>query len=143
MTYASVDNIKAVVPARDLELLTDHDGAADSIDDAKLAAALDDATAEINGYIAKRVTLPLADPPDRLRVVCRDLAVHRLYVNVGRVTEAQDKLRESALAYLEMVRDGKVSIGDATGGDEAQVSEGAVLVEGADRAMTRDSLRSF
>ena len=74
-----------------------------------------------------------------LRVVCRDLAVHRLYANVGRVTETQDKLRDSALAYLRMVRDGKTSIGDADGGAEIQTSDGSMTIE----VMSRDSLRNF
>jgi len=143
MTYATVDDIKTTVPARDLELLTDHSDAADTIDDAKISQALSDATAEINGYIAKRVTLPLADPPDMLRVACRDIAIHRLHANVGRVTETQDKLREAVVAYLIMVRDGKVSIGDETGGYEEQTSPGVVIDEGPDRVMTRDTLRNF
>ena len=113
------------------------------MDDARLEAALRDAAAEINGYIAKAVQLPLQSPPDMLRVVCRDLAVHRLYANVGRVTETQDKLRDSALAYLRMVRDGKTSIGDADGGAEIQTSDGSMTIEGPDRVMSRDSLRNF
>jgi len=143
VTYALITDLKATIPARDLQLLSDLDGAAGAVDDLRLEAALRDATAEINGYIAKAVKLPLEDPPDMLRVVCRDLAVHRLYANVGRVTETQDKLREAAIAYLKMVRDGKASIGDAEGGAQVQTSEGAVSIEGPDRVMTRDSLRRF
>ena len=143
MTYATVNDIKAVIPAHDLQLLTDQDGASDTIDDTKLAAALDDATAECNSYIAKRVLLPLADPPHMLKVACRDLAVHRLYANTGNIPEAQDKLQTAAVNYLKMVQDGKVSIGDETGGDEEQTSPGVVMDEGPDRVMTRDSLRRF
>tara|TARA_R110002074_G_scaffold60226_1_gene146074 strand:- start:793 stop:1224 length:432 start_codon:yes stop_codon:yes gene_type:complete len=143
VTYALITDLKATIPPRDLELLTDFDGAAGTVDDARLESALRDAMAEINGYIAKAVKLPLESPPDMLRVVCRDLAVHRLYANVGQVTETQGKLRDAAISYLKMVRDGKVSIGDADGGEEVQTSEGAVSVEGPDRVMTRDSLRRF
>lgn len=143
MTYALITDLKATIPPRDLVLLSDLDGAADAVDDVRLEAALRDATAEINGYIAKAVKLPLQDPPDMLRVVCRDLAVHRLYANVGRITDTQTNLRDAAISYLKMVRDGKVSIGDADGGAEVQTSEGVVSVEGPDRVMTRDSLRRF
>ncbi len=143
MTYASIDDLKATIPARDLALLTDFDGAGDTVDDDRLAAALRDGAAEINGYIAKVVTLPLVAPPDMLRVVCRDLAIHRLYANAGRVTETQEKLRDASVSYLRMVRDGKVSIGDEDGGAEIQTSEGVATVEGPERVMTRDSLRNF
>lgn len=143
MTYATVQQLKQSIPAHDLALLTDFDGAATVADDARILAALQDATAEINGYIAKVVKLPIADPPDMLRVVCRDIALHRLYANVGRITDTQENLREASMSYLRMVRDGKVSIGDETGGDEIQTSEGAVSIEGPDRVFTRDSLRRF
>ncbi len=141
MSYASVDNLKAVIPPHDLALLTDFDGAANEADDARLAQALEDATAEMNGYLAKVVTLPLASTPDYLRVVCRDLAVYRLYANLSRVSEDQQNLRDAAVSYLKMVQNGKTSIGDAT--DTVQTSEGVVTAEGPDRVMTRDSLRRF
>lgn len=143
MTYATVQDLQNTIPPRDLNLLTDHDGPSDAVVTSKLQQALNDAAAEINGYISKRVTLPLDNPPDMLRVVCRDIAMHRLQANIGRVTESADKLREAAIEYLSMVRDGKVNIGDETGGDEAQASDGVVMDDGPDRVMTRDSLRSF
>ena len=141
MTYATRDHIKEVTPERDLLLLTDFDGAADAVDDTKLDAALTDATAEINGYISKRVTLPLPETPDMLRVVCRELAIYRLHANVGRVTETQEKLRDAAISFLKQVQDGKTSIGDDQ--DTVQTSEGAVTAEGPERVMTRESLKGF
>ena len=141
--YATVDQLKDAIPAQDLILLTDHDGAADAVDDARLTSALQDATATIDGWIAKRVTLPLAEPPRMLMVVCRDLALHRLYANTGRVTEAAEKLHDAAMAYLAKVSKGEISIGDETGGDEIVTSPGAVVEEGPERVFTRDRLRSF
>ena len=52
MPYASVDQLKAVIPDTDLALLTDFAGG-ETASDARLDQALDDATAEINTYIAK------------------------------------------------------------------------------------------
>ncbi len=60
MPYASVDQLKEVIPARDLELLTDFEHSGEP-SDTRLQRALVDATAEINGYIAKVVKRPLAD----------------------------------------------------------------------------------
>lgn len=143
MSYASIDTLKATIPPTELQLLTDFDGARDTIDDARIQSALDDASAEINGYISKAVTLPIANPPAMLGVVCRDLAIHRLYANVGRITDTQEKLRDAAISYLKMVRDGKVSIGDETPEDTVQSSGGVASVEGPARVMTRDNLRGF
>lgn len=143
MTYATVQDLTDTIPTRDLQLLTDQDGASDAVVTSKLHAALNDATAEINGYISKRVTLPLDNPPDMLRVVCRDIALHRLHANAGRITDDKAQLRDAAIEYLRMVRDGKVNIGDEIGGDEQEASEGVVMSEGPDRVMTRDALRRF
>ncbi|MBO6789519.1 MAG: DUF1320 domain-containing protein [Dinoroseobacter sp.] len=143
MTYATPADLQAVIPDRDLKLLTDWDGIADTIDETKLQEALDDATAEINGYIAKRASLPLSEPPRMLLVVARDLAVYRLFANAGRVTETQEKLRDAGITYLEKVADGELSIGDETGGDEEPTSPGVVMEEGPERVMTRESLERF
>lgn len=143
MTYASVDDLKAVVPAADLSLLTDHDGVSDVIVEQRIVGALEDATAEVDGYIAKQVTLPLENPPRMLMVCCRDIALHRLYANIGHITATQDKLREGAIQYLRSVADGKLSIGDETSGDEIQTSPGAIVIEGPARVMTRETLKSF
>lgn len=143
MTYASPQDIVDRLPERELQLLTDFNGQADAIDGGKIANALDDAAAEINSYIAKVVTLPLASVPAMLSVVCRDLAIHRLYANVGKVTETQDKLRDAAISYLRSVQAGDASLGDETAADTVEASEGAVMVEGPDRVMTRDSLARF
>lgn len=143
MTYATVQDLTDTIPARDLQLLTDQDGASDAVVTSKLQAALNDATAEINGYISKRVELPLDNPPDMLRVVCRDIAIHRLHANAGTVTDDRVQLRDAAIEYLRMIRDGKVNIGDETGGDEQEASEGVVMTDGPDRVMTRDNLGKF
>ncbi len=78
-----------------------------------------------------------------LSVICRDLAVYRLYAHAGRITETQDKLRDEAIRYLRNVADGTLSIGDEIAGDQIETSPGVVIDEGPDRVMTRDKLRSF
>lgn len=143
MSYAALSDLKAVIPPRDLVQLTDFDGAADTADDVKLQQALDDASAEIDSRIAKAVDLPLASPPHILAVLCRDLAVHRLYSNIGMVTEAQTKLRDSAVAFLEKVGQGLLSLG-GTGGEPPQTaSPGVAMTDGPERLLTRDRLKGF
>lgn len=142
MPYADVTQLKAVIPAGDLALLTDFEGTA-LPSDARLEQALDDASAEINTWIAKAVDLPLADPPHILAVICRDLAMHRLYVNLGHDSEAYKRLRDDALATLRGIRDGKISIGDDGDGETRQTSPGVAMTDGPDRLFTRDSLKGF
>ena len=142
MTYASVTDLKAVIPSQDLRLLTDFEGA-EAASDTRLEQALADASAEINTWIAKRVTLPLAEPPHVLTVLCRDLAVYRLYLNLGHDTEAMRQLRRSALDLLKQIHAGEVSIGDDTAGQGETTSPGVAMTDGPDRRLTRSSLRGF
>ncbi|KAB6715855.1 DUF1320 domain-containing protein [Roseobacter sp. TSBP12] len=142
MTYATVAQLKAVIPSGDLALLTDFEGA-DTPSDDRLTQALDDATAEINSYIAKAVTLPLADPPHILTVICRDLAMHRLYVNLGHDAEVYGTLRKDAISTLKSIAKGDTSIGDDGDGDTELTSPGVAMTDGPARQFTRDSLKGF
>ncbi|MGR3479363.1 gp436 family protein [Salipiger marinus] len=142
MPYASTDQLKAVIPAQDLALLTDFDGAA-TASDARLEQALDDASSEINTYIAKVVKLPIANPPHILTVICRDLAMHRLYINLGHDTEVYDRLRKDAIAMLRSIARGETAIGDDGDGDSTLTSPGVAMTDGPARLFTRDSLKGF
>ncbi|MFI0477407.1 gp436 family protein [Paracoccus jiaweipingae] len=142
MGYASVTDLKAVIPARDLALLTDFEGGADAAVDARLEQALTDASAEIDGYIAKQLPLPLADPPHVLSVICRDLAMHRLYRNLGHDAERLKALRGDAIGWLRDVASGKVALGDDDNPPPPS-SGGVAMTDGPDRQLTRASLRGY
>lgn len=142
MPYASLDQLKEVIPARDLELLTDFERSGTPSDD-RLVRALNDATAEINSYIGKVVTLPLAEPPHILTVLCRDLAMHRLYVNLGHDMTTYQRLRKDAIKALEDMRDGKSAVGDDGDGPSELTSPGVAMTDGPERQLTRDSLKGF
>lgn len=143
MPYASLVQLKAVIPPRDLEALTDFDGVSGAADDTRLVQALDDASAEIDSYIAKVVALPLADPPHLLTVICRDLAMHRLYVNLGHDMEVYKRLRSDAVAMLKSIAKGETAIGDDGDGQAELTSPGVAMTDGPERLLTRRSLRGY
>lgn len=142
MTYASADQLKSVIPDNDLALLTSFAGGTGT-SDVRIEQALADATAEINTYIAKVVTLPFADAPHILTVLCRDLAMHRLYTNLGHNTDLYDRLRKDAVATLRAIARGEISIGDDGDGDSTQTSPGVAMTDGPERQFTRDRLKGF
>jgi phage gp36-like protein len=144
MSYASVAEFKAGIPERDLVNLTDLAvDATGEVQDARIQEALDDASSEIDSYIAKRVTVPMNPVPRILKVVCRDLALHRLYVNIGHSMDARKSLRDDAIGYLKSVARGDAALGD--GGDIAPTvtSPGVAMTEGPERQLTRDRLTGF
>lgn len=142
MTYATVAQLKDVIPSRDLVLLTDFEGAAEA-SDARLIEALSDAAAEIDSYIAKVVALPMIDPPRLLAVICRDLAMHRLYVNLGHDMETYKRLRSDSIATLKSIAKGETAIGGRADGKAEVTSPGVVMTDGPDRLLTRLRLKGF
>ena len=141
--YATIDQLKEVIPARDLELLTDFERTGDPSDD-RLVRALKDATSEINSYIGKVVdTRRLVEPPHLLTVICRDLAMHRLYLNLGHDMAVYNRLRDAVSATLRDIRDGNSAIGDDGDGASQLTSPGVAMTDGPERLFTRDSLKGF
>jgi phage gp36-like protein len=63
MAYAQPSDMIARYPNRDLVQLTNEDPTQQVVDDSVLQQALADASAEIDGYLESRFTLPLSDAP--------------------------------------------------------------------------------
>lgn len=140
MAFATIAQLKAVIPVRDLELLTDFEGI-DLPSDTRLEQALDDASAEISGYVGKLIA-GLADVPHVLTVICRDLAMHRLYINLGHETNPYEGLRKTHLVWLASVKKGDVSLGDDDG-TVIESSPGVAMTDGPEREFTRASLKGY
>lgn len=145
MAYASVADFKSGIPQRDLIALTDLGIEAEGeVQDARIQEALDDASAEIDSYIAKAVgKVPLSPVPRILKVICRDLALHRLYVNIGHSMEARESLRKDAIGYLKSVAAGDAALGDGGEVPPQITTPGVAMTEGLERQLTRDQLWGF
>jgi phage gp36-like protein len=89
--------------------ISDHTGQGDGVDEAAVQRALEDAGAEIDGYLAGRYTLPLASVPRVLVNVGCDIARYRLYKDIA--TDLVRKRYEDAVKLLEKVASGKVTLG--------------------------------
>jgi len=115
---------------------------ATSIDDPALEKALADASAEIDGYLAGRYTLPLANPPPVLKRNACDIARYHLYDD--RVTEQVQKRYDSTIAYLRSVGKGDISLGLDSSNQETPASSGGPKADpGNDRVFTRNSLSDY
>ena len=111
MPYATPDDLAVRYGADQLVDLTDRD--ADGLaDDPQIAQALEDASYEIDGYLAARYRLPLpATPPLLARIAC-DIAVFRL-LSLRRMGDIEDARRryEDARRLLEGLSRGVVALG--------------------------------
>jgi phage gp36-like protein len=74
-----------------------------------LNRALDDATAEIDIYLASRYILPLTTVPPMIVQICADIARYRLYDDAP--TDEVRLRYEDAIKLLTLISKGTVSLG--------------------------------
>lgn len=98
----------------------------------RLNQALDDASADIDGYISRM--LPLADPPPAMiKGRCVDIALFRLFG--GERGSPREALYQSALAWLRRVGNGEIALtnddGDDQDGNDVLISAGTKVFDEA------------
>lgn len=121
--------------------ITDRAGTG-AINTAVLTDALDQASVEIDGYLAGRYTLPLPSVPRLLEGICCDIARYRLSGAEAQETDAIRNRYRDAIKMLEALRDGKMSIG-LDGLNQPVQSGGAVLINAPGRTFSADTLGDY
>lgn len=143
MPYASLNDMIARYPNRDLVQLSNEDPTQTVVNAATLLQALGDASAEIDGYLESRFTLPLADPPTVLTRLSCDIAMYRLQSlrPLHDVADAR-KRYEDAVELLVRVTRGEVTLGLAADNTEPAASKESVVTEagGDTRGVSRQRI---
>src|SRR3970040_397704 len=130
--YATQQDLVDRFGAVELAQLTDRT-AGTTIDAAVVGKALADADDTINGYLAVRYALPLASAPKILARLAADIARYALFED--RATEIVAQRYKDAIAYLEDVARGRVSLGlDAA--NQEPVQAGGPAVDAGDRTFS-------
>lgn len=138
MTYATQQDMVERFGEQELIQLTDRDGTAGAIVTAVLDRALEDADAEIDGYLAAGgYTLPLASVPPILSRIGADITRYHLYDDAA--TEEVRRRYDRAVALLEAIAKGTVSLGAG----DPQGSAGSPETVAPTRVFTRDDLADF
>ena len=141
MSYATQQNLIDRCSEKELQQLTDRAiPPAGTIDDAIVAEALADADAEINAYIAVRVTTPVSPVPRILVTHAVSIARYRLWKDRASAKVTSDY--QDAIAWAQAVAAGKAALGDTTT-PTAPPSVGAPRVSAPDRTFTGDKLRGY
>ena len=101
----------------------------------RLNRVLDDASAEIDGFIAR--LLPLDDPPPAvIKLRCLDIALYRLFGGESEI----EKIYDGAVAWLRQVGDGKISLTESDGAD---ADGNDVLIDAGKRVFDKKTLDGF
>lgn len=144
MSYATAQDVINRYPNRDLVQLTNEDPTATTVNSTPITQALTDASAEIDGYIEGRFTLPLADPPAVLNRLATDIAMYRMQ-SLRPLHDLEDarKRYDDAVAVLSKVAAGELTLGLAADGKEPPLAASVETVQGPDRVFNRGNLKGY
>ena len=118
-----------------IQLTNKADAAGTIINTTVLNAAIADADAEIDGYLAAYVPLTII-PANLVRIAC-DIARYYLYDDL--VTEQVRARYKDGIAYLMKVAEGKISIGPDVGGNTEETNQSTINIQSTSKVFARDS----
>lgn len=109
-------------------------------------SAIEDADAEINGYVAKRYTVPLVPTPDILHKFSVDIAIYNLVSRRGIDESDREKTvltrYQAAVKFLMGVAEGKLSLGIREESVQAAAATG-FQVRSSARLFSRNSMEGW
>ncbi len=134
MPYCTRQNLIDRYGETEILQLTDRDNIG-IIDDQVVTQAIDDASAEIDGYLAGRYQLPLATVPSVLEHLACNIARYHLWADGA--SDAVKQRRDEAVKFLDSLSKGHVTLGLSDSGGQATPSDGAQMESGG-RIFGRD-----
>lgn len=114
--------------------------------------AIEDACAEIDGYLYKRYPVPMTRAPQVLRKFAKDIAVYNLASRTGIGEDERENTiyirYKNAISFLTLVAKGTVSIwADGAAGEDGGGGAGAAQdgfrLSSNERIFSRDSMRNW
>jgi len=133
MGYSSIEDLKRLLPERELlQLADDSEDASGTIDSPDVVAvlneAVDQADREIDGYVSARYAVPLDPVPGLARNFSAELAVAVLLRRRGDLPEAWENERVRVLRSLEKIAEGRMHLAPVEGDVETGALGGAGMV---------------
>lgn len=106
--------------------------------------AIEDAEAEINGYLSSRYTVPFASPPAILNKFSKDIAAYNMVSRIGIDEQDRDKTfltrYNAAIKFLMAVAEGKIELGIK---NPAQAAKNNFQMQSSGRIFSRNSLKGW
>ncbi|MEE7478428.1 gp436 family protein [Methylobacterium hispanicum] len=120
MAYATADDIIAIYGEETLTNVATPPRS-DTVDEARVQRALDQASSEVDAYLSGRYTVPL--PVERvtpfLKQVVVNLAVYAMALSLSAQTDEMRRRYEDAIKFLSAAASGKGGIGIGNEDDDA------------------------
>ena len=146
MAYATEVDLRAKWGSAQVDLLA-YDDTLQAVSDTRIAAALDNASATIDSYLARRYALPVNPQPDAallLTDLCADLAASKLANTPGTRNDIVIDAEKRVLTFLRDIADGKAALNLIPPPDAGDpISPGEAVMMSDCRAFTRDRMRGL
>ena len=114
MSYATHNDVLARYPQQRMTELTDQE--AEKLQRKRISVVLEDASGEIDSYLGKAYSLPLASKPPALKRLAVDIAVYRLMSLLPKESVEDARRRyEDAIKWLEGLVAGLVELDGVAG----------------------------
>lgn len=141
MPYCNLIDIKRMVDEAVLISLTDDEDSGDVVSSV-VDAAISDADAMIDTYLAGKYSVPISPTPSIVRKLSVDIALYNLFSRRGRVSEATEQRYKDAVSMLRDVSKGNAAIAGATDAPEER-SDDVVIITNSTRLFSRSSMAGF
>lgn len=110
-------------------------------------AAISDACAEIDGYLAKRYRVPFNKAPQVINKFAKDISVYNLVSRTGIDESEREKTflnrYNAAIKFLLDVAKGIISIGVEEKGGSSEAAANGFNMKSSGRVFSRDSMRGW
>ncbi|MEF2968353.1 DUF1320 domain-containing protein [Paenibacillus sp. M1] len=112
-----------------------------------IKSAIEDACGEIDGYLAKRYSVPLQVVPKAINKFAKDIAIYNLFSRIGIDESEREKnylnRYNAAIRFLENVAKGMIDIGTGGVSDTTRKADTGFSVHSSPRRFSRDSMRGM
>ncbi len=109
--------------------------------------AVEDACAEIDGYLAKRYNVPFPKTPKVINKFAKDIALYNLVSRKGVDENDREKTYltryNAAVAFLTKVAEGKIDIGVPEGYSTEDAARNGFSMKSSRRTFSRESMKGW
>ena len=148
MPYCNIEEIKNVIPEKELINLTvDVPTAQSVVDESRLNSVISFGDEVIDGYLRSRYALPLSQTPQLIKSISVDIAVYRLYLRrPQKMNETIENSYKNAIKLLEQIQKGLICLDiENAGSNETPIKTGFYRTNKtkADRVFSKEALKGF
>lgn len=140
MTYCTLEEIKSLIPERQLVRLTVDEPLEDSaIDEEIFKQCAEFSDSLIDGYVRAKYSLPLKYVPEFLVQIAKDITAYRLYLR--RPQEIPEHIKENYKTALDLLK--SIKKGDILLESPSEMPDDAQIPKPAPTFMVKSSPRIF